>query len=117
MPGDEHAEHVDLDRVDPFDVVRALADRTRFSIVQELWRTPEKACGTFDVDVAPSTLTHHFSVLREAGLIQQRREGNRKMTTLRTADLDARFPGLLRALLEPPDREPPDGDPRSRPAV
>jgi len=47
------------------------------------------------VDVAPSTLTHHFRVLREAGVIRQRADGNRRWTTLRSADLEARFPGQL----------------------
>jgi DNA-binding transcriptional ArsR family regulator len=90
----------DLARVQTFDIVRALADRTRWAIVRQLWETPEKACGTFGVDVSASTLTHHFAVLREAGVISQRPEGNRKMTTLRAEDLEARFPGLLGALME-----------------
>ena len=56
---------------------------------------PERACGTFPVAVAPSTLSHHFKVLREAGVIHQREQGNRRWTTLRRSDLDARFPGLV----------------------
>jgi hypothetical protein len=38
--------------------------------------------------------------LRDAGLINQRVEGTSRMTTLRRDDLDARFPGLLEAVLE-----------------
>lgn len=58
------------------------------TIVQTLRADPERACGTFPVDVAASTLTHHFRVLREAGVIRQREEGNRRWTTLRGDDLE-----------------------------
>ena len=44
-------------------------------------------------------MTHHFRVLREAGVIRQEREGTTKLTSLRRDDLDARFPGLLDAVL------------------
>jgi DNA-binding transcriptional ArsR family regulator len=57
------------------------------------------ACGNFALDVSKSTRTHHFRVLREAGIIEQRRQGTCKLSTLRRADLDARFPGLLDAIL------------------
>jgi DNA-binding transcriptional ArsR family regulator len=80
-------------------VLHALADPTRLIIVRTLRETPERACGSFPVTVAPSTLTHHFRVLREAGLIQQREDGARRWTTLRQADLEARFPGLIDAVL------------------
>lgn len=80
-------------------VLHALADPTRLTIVRTLHTDAERACGTFPVTVAPSTLTHHFRVLREAGLIHQREEGSRRWTTLRRADLEQRFPGLLVTVL------------------
>ncbi|MDX6565941.1 MAG: hypothetical protein QOE10_1603, partial [Gaiellales bacterium] len=46
-----------------------------------------------------STATHHFRVLREAGVIEQRLDGNRKLNTLRREALEARFPGLLDVVL------------------
>jgi DNA-binding transcriptional ArsR family regulator len=51
------------------------------------------------VDVAPSTLTHHFRVLRDAGIIRQREDGNRRWTALRAEDLQSRFPGVLDAIV------------------
>jgi DNA-binding transcriptional ArsR family regulator len=60
---------------------------------------PERACGTFPVDVAPSTLTHHFRVLREAGVIRQREDGNRRWTALREEELQGRFPGVLDTIM------------------
>ncbi|GAA5196531.1 helix-turn-helix transcriptional regulator [Rugosimonospora acidiphila] len=99
--------HPDARDYDLLDVLHALADRTRMTIVRTLRTDPERACGTFPVDVAPSTLTHHFRVLREAGLIHQREEGNRRWTTLRLADLDGRFPGLLDSILAADKRAAP----------
>ncbi|MGW0199742.1 ArsR/SmtB family transcription factor [Nonomuraea sp. NPDC003201] len=51
------------------------------------------------MDVAPSTLTHHFRVLREAGLIRQRDDGTRRRTVLRQEDPEARFPDLVNAIV------------------
>lgn len=91
--------HPELDQVAITEVLHALADPTRLTIVRTLHAHGERACGTFGVDVAPSTLTHHFKVLRQAGVIRQREHGRERWTALRAADLDARFPGLLSAVL------------------
>jgi DNA-binding transcriptional ArsR family regulator len=91
--------HPDRDEITLPAVLHALADPTRLTIVQTLDETEEKACGTFPVTVSPSTLTHHFRVLREAGLIRQREQGSRRWTALREHDLEHRFPGLLAAIL------------------
>jgi DNA-binding transcriptional ArsR family regulator len=96
--------HPETAELDLLDVLHALADPTRMTIVQTLRASPERACGTFHVDVAPSTLTHHFRVLREAGVIRQRQDGNRRWTTLRAADLEDRFPGLLGTVIRSYER-------------
>lgn len=87
--------HPDASEMDLLDVLHALSDPTRMTIVRTLVAAPERSCGTFPVDVAPSTLSHHFRVLREAGVIRQREDGNRRWTSLRDDDLADRFPGLL----------------------
>ena len=43
--------------------------------------------------------SHHLKVLREAGLTRTRIEGTHRFVSLRRDDLDARFPGLLDAVL------------------
>jgi DNA-binding transcriptional ArsR family regulator len=102
-PGGRRAPlaHPQTSEIDLLAVLHALSDPTRMTIVRTLRADaePERACGTFPVDVAPSTLTHHFRVLREAGVIRQREVGNRRWTSLRRDDLDARFPGLLDTVL------------------
>ncbi|MCO5985279.1 helix-turn-helix domain-containing protein [Actinoallomurus spadix] len=97
--------HPDAAEIDLLDVLHALSDPTRMTIVRTLRADPERACGTFPVDVAPSTLTHHFRVLREAGVIRQREDGNRRWTALRLDDLDTRFPGVLDALVTAYERQ------------
>ena len=56
-------------------------------------------CSSFDLPVSASTKTHHFRVLREAGVIRQQYVGTSIRNTLRRPDLDGRFPGLLDAVL------------------
>ena len=59
----------------------------------------ERACGTFPLGVTKATASHHFKVLREAGITLTRVDGAHRFLTLRRDDLDARFPGLLDAVL------------------
>src|SRR5919109_2536705 len=80
-------------------VLHALSDPVRLKIVAALAAGEEQACASFDVPVTKSTCTHHFKVLREAGVIRQRQEGTSRLNTLRREDLDARFPGLLGTIL------------------
>lgn len=80
-------------------VLHALSDPMRLRIVAALADGGERSCGSHDVPVTKSTMTHHFRVLREAGVIAQRSEGTARLNRLRTEDLDARFPGLLATVL------------------
>lgn len=58
-----------------------------------------RACGTFDLPVSKATASHHFAVLRAAGLLEQVDRGARRYNRLRRAEFDARFPGLLALVL------------------
>jgi DNA-binding transcriptional ArsR family regulator len=81
-------------------VLQALSDPHRLEIVSRLAESTEpRPCGTFGLGISKSTMTHHFRMLREAGVIMQERQGTTKLTWLRREDLDARFPGLLDAVL------------------
>jgi DNA-binding transcriptional ArsR family regulator len=81
-------------------VLHALSDPVRLKMVRYLAEAPEeRSCRSFDVPVTKSTCTHHFKVLREAGIIHQRQEGTSRLNALREDDLEARFPGLLRTIL------------------
>ena len=80
------------------EVLYALSDPARLEIVRSLQNGKEKPCGEFGLH-SKSTMSHHFKVLREAGVTKTRMEGRRRFTSLRQEDLDSRFPGLLEAVL------------------
>jgi DNA-binding transcriptional ArsR family regulator len=88
-----------LEDLDLATIMGALADPSRLAIVRALAVDGERVCGTFDLGVGKATRSHHFKILREAGVTLTRVEGTRRFVSLRRADLDARFPGLLDALL------------------
>ncbi len=87
------------ERFDLVAVLNCLADPVRLSIVARLAVTDDLECGTFDVPVTKSTLSHHFRVLRESGVIATTKSGTRLLNRLRRAELDEAFPGLLDAVL------------------
>jgi DNA-binding transcriptional ArsR family regulator len=92
-----HPERTELELA---AVLHALSDAMRLRIVRELAADGgERTCNSFNLPIVKSTCTHHFKVLREAGVIHQRVVGTKRVSSLRRDDLDARFPGLLDAVL------------------
>jgi DNA-binding transcriptional ArsR family regulator len=82
------------------DVLHALADPVRLQIVRHLADADgDAACSTIPLPVTKSTASHHYRVLREAGVTRVRCEGTHRYHSLRRDDLDARFPGLLDSVL------------------
>ena len=88
------ADHIELPAV-----LHALSDPMRLRIVECLASGDARTCKSIDLPVTKSTCTHHFRVLREAGVIRQRLEGTTRLNTLRREELDLRFPGLIDAVL------------------
>jgi DNA-binding transcriptional ArsR family regulator len=80
-------------------VLHALSDPIRLCIVRQLAQNGDLACGTFCEGAPKSTMSHHFKVLRAAGVIEQRYEGTSCYNSLRRRDLEERFPGLLSAVM------------------
>lgn len=92
--------HPDITAITLQQVLDALVDPVRRSIVTQLAdAAADIRCGDFDLPVSKSTATHHFRILREAGLIRQHYAGTSRMNTLRWAEVDTVFPGLLDALV------------------
>jgi DNA-binding transcriptional ArsR family regulator len=105
----EGLQHTDPRDVTLQDALTALADPVRRQILRTLAGEPDfaRACGTFDLPVSKATASHHFAVLRAAGLLEQVDRGSRRLNRLRRAEFDARFPGLLSLVLaEEPSRDP-----------
>jgi len=82
------------------DVLRALSDPTRLLLVVALADGDERAWGDLKAPVAKSTLSHHLSTLRDAGLTTTRQEGRRCYVRLRRDVLEQQFPGLLTSVLD-----------------
>jgi DNA-binding transcriptional ArsR family regulator len=53
----------------------------------------------YDIEITAPTLSHHWRVLREAGLTSTLVEGRKRWVEIRSEDIEARFPGLLAAVL------------------
>jgi DNA-binding transcriptional ArsR family regulator len=80
-------------------VLYALSDDVRLGIVRTLDERGPCACGEFEIDRPKSSLSHHFRVLRESGIVATVRQGTLLMNRLRRDDLNARFRGLLDVVL------------------
>ena len=90
--------HPSRDELRLSDVLLALGNPIRLAAVRRI-AISECICSDFTTDVSKSTMTHHWRVLREAGVIRQRPEGRVIFMSLRRDDLEARFPGLLSVVL------------------
>jgi DNA-binding transcriptional ArsR family regulator len=96
MPKELH--HPRRDQIDLSAVLEALSEPIRRDIVRRLLAAGEAPCQAFDY--APKTnLSYHYARLREAGVTKTRLVGPYRMISIRVEDLNARFPGLLDAII------------------
>ena len=92
-------KHPKIEDVALEHVLHALSDPLRMEIVRQLADEGEASCTALDRGRPKSSMSHHFQVLRDAGLVSTRNDGTVHMNSLRRDDLDKRFPGLLTAVL------------------
>lgn len=91
--------HPDTQDIRLDDVFAALAHPVRLATLRAIADGDEHACNAILPQVGKSTMTHHFRILRDSGIVRQSRTGRRYTLALRREDLDSRFPGLLEAVL------------------
>jgi DNA-binding transcriptional ArsR family regulator len=93
--------HPSVDQIDLANVLSVLGDQTRLAVVGYLARnegTPVN-CSCF-LDLGSKTnLSYHLAKLREAGITRTEMRGTSRLISLRRADLDSRFPGLLDSII------------------
>lgn len=94
------SRHPDRDQIRIEAVLSALGHPMRLTVVRVLNDGGEHNCGSILDGVSKSTMTHHWRVLRDSGVIWQRPSGRENLLSLRREDLDTRYPGLLDAILE-----------------
>jgi DNA-binding transcriptional ArsR family regulator len=99
--------HPAVEAIDPAEVLAALGEPTRLAIVLRL-SDNEMAfrCSAFTPLASASNLSYHLRKLREAGITRTEIVGTSKYITLRH-ELEERFPGLLRSVIEAARRSPP----------
>ncbi|MEM9807462.1 MAG: ArsR family transcriptional regulator [Cyanobacteria bacterium P01_D01_bin.56] len=92
--------HPDISRITLAEVLYALGDPVRLKIVKTIAAKGEQACRSCGGDeIAKSTLSHHFKILRESGIIYTQKVGTQHLNSLRTEELETKFPGVLTAVL------------------
>jgi len=91
--------HPDPTEIDLPSLLHALSDPVRLEIVRSLASLDSCACNAIELPVGKATASHHFKVLRLAGVIVQHDEGTRRISRLRRDELEQRFPGLLESVL------------------
>jgi DNA-binding transcriptional ArsR family regulator len=90
-------------------VLHALGDPVRLELVRRACAHPESTCAVVadGLDVPISTLSNHWRILREAGLISMSVDGRHRRIRVRADDLHDRFPGLLDPILRLAAAAPP----------
>ncbi|MDI3385800.1 helix-turn-helix transcriptional regulator [Streptomyces sp. B-S-A8] len=92
-------QHPETSEIAMPKVLFALSEPLRLTMVRMLVERGEVDSIDLGPDLPRSTLTHHTSLLRESGIVFVRAEGRKCMIRLREDDLEARFPGLIRTVL------------------
>ncbi|MEV0193189.1 helix-turn-helix transcriptional regulator [Kitasatospora purpeofusca] len=102
MTDDERLPQPVTTAIDLVTVLHALGDPVRLRLLTNYADGAEHSCDPRHLGLDhlhKSTVSHHMRVLREAGVTTTRVSGRNRYVSLRRTDLDARFPGLLDALL------------------
>lgn len=88
-------EEIQLDKV-----LAALGSPIRLAAIRKILTGEPCPCYTILPQVTKSTMTHHFRILRESGIVQQHHNGRVFSLSIRRDDLEARFPGLMSSVIQ-----------------
>jgi len=104
MPAMRPLVHPSIEDITVEGILHALSDPVRAAIYAELAISSGATCSNFlkisDRDIPKSTLSQHFRALREAGLVRSERQGVEMRNSTRCAEVDQRFPGLIKAIMQ-----------------
>lgn len=95
------ANHPTREAIRLENVFVALGNPIRLAAIHMIAQGDEFVCCDILSNIPKSTMTHHWRILRDSGVVWQQRVGREYRLSLRREDLDARFPGLLDAVLKP----------------
>src|SRR4051795_6581616 len=96
--------HPSIEDVTVEGVLYALSNSVRVAMYAEIvaQQCPQNCSNFLKVSnkaIPKSTLSQHFKILREAGLIRSERHGVEMHNVSRCAELEQRFPGLIQAIV------------------
>ena len=97
----ERIRHPEVESFDLATIMRALGDPIRLEMVRIVDAEGEILCSDIyeSLGLPNSTGSYHLRQLREAGITRARAVGTARMTSVRRADLESRFPGLVDLIL------------------
>ncbi|RZA27420.1 MAG: ArsR family transcriptional regulator [Proteobacteria bacterium] len=93
--------HPKIEEIDLTDIMYALSDPARVEIVRMI--AAEKrpmTCGELNAERPKSSMSHHFKILRDSGILKTEIDGKEHLNSLRTAEVESKFPGVFKALLK-----------------
>lgn len=101
VPSRETIHHPGAEALDLAQILRTVGDPLRLGMVRALAGHDELLCGALGdtMGLPKSTSSYHLRLLREAGITRTRQAGTLRYVSLRRADLEARFPGLVEVLV------------------
>ncbi|NJB80554.1 ArsR/SmtB family transcription factor [Xanthomonas arboricola] len=108
--------HPAIEDVRPAAILHALSDPNRAAILAKILTAGHvEACASVaelgDRVIPKSSLSNHFKILREAGLIRSERHGVEMRNHSRFPEINARFPGLVAAIINAYASDNADGAP------
>jgi DNA-binding transcriptional ArsR family regulator len=106
----EKIPHPSPSAFDLATIMRTVGEPVRLEIVRLLADDRARVCGDIaaELGLPVSTSSYHLKLLREAGVTRTQAQGTLRLVSLRRADLEARFPGLIAVLTD-------DGAPAAAP--
>jgi DNA-binding transcriptional ArsR family regulator len=82
------------------EVLAAVSDPVRLEMLRRLHTDGSPvACALLYDGISKSTASHHFKILREAGVIESAAIGGQTYQSLRLDDVEAAYPGVLSSIL------------------
>ena len=91
--------HPAVQDLDLAKVLKALSDPTRLVLVRMLAAEKDLSCSALCLGRPKSSMSHHFKIMIEAGLLRVEVAGNSHSNNLRLDDLEKRFPGVVPSIL------------------
>lgn len=90
-----------IEDIEITDIMYALSDPARVEIIRLISESKKAlTCGELRLDRPKSSMSHHFKILRDSGIVSTEIEGKEHYNSLRIKELEEKFPGVLKAILK-----------------